>query len=87
MTISFDLPEHVEKSLRESFEDLNLAAKEAAMVELYRQHKLTLHELGQSLGLSRLEADEVLKQHNVNYEFSADEIRRESESLRPAKSA
>jgi len=83
MSVSFELPGELEKSLRRELGDLDQAAKEAALVELYRQHKLTHHELALALGISRLETDAMLKNHGVSYEYSLDDIRRESSSLRP----
>ena len=65
MVISFSLPENLERQLRASLGNLEHTAKEAAMVELYRQGRLTRHELGVALGLSRLETDALLKTHNV----------------------
>jgi predicted HTH domain antitoxin len=65
MAITFELPETVEQHLREEFADIERAAKEAALVELYRQEKLSHGELAQALGLSRYETDAVLKQHGV----------------------
>ncbi len=65
MSISFELPGNIEERLRAEFGDLNQAAKEAALVELYRQERLTHHELATALGISRMEADDVLKRHNV----------------------
>jgi predicted HTH domain antitoxin len=82
MAVNFELPVELEASLRRELGDLDHAAKEAALVELYRQHKLTHHELSQALGISRFEAEALLKIHGVNYEFSLEDIRRESDSLR-----
>ena len=65
MSVTFVLPESLEKELREKLGDLDRAAKEAALVELYRQERLTRHQLGQALGLSRFETDAVLKRHKV----------------------
>ena len=41
MTISFSLPAPIEDSLRAQVGNLDDAAKEAALVELYRQEKLS----------------------------------------------
>ncbi|MDZ4782302.1 MAG: UPF0175 family protein [Planctomycetia bacterium] len=65
MSITFDLPEDVEAQLRRELGDLDQAAKEAALVELYRQGKLSHGRFAESLGISRYEADGVLKRHNV----------------------
>ncbi|MEX2171201.1 MAG: UPF0175 family protein [Pirellulales bacterium] len=65
MSITFTLPAAVEETLRSQFGDLDEAAKEAALVELYRQEKLSYGQLAESLGISRDEANAVLKRHNV----------------------
>ena len=65
MTISFSLPKPVEEFLRARVGDLNATAKEATLVELYRQGKLSHGELAESLETSRDEANAVLKRHNV----------------------
>ena len=69
MTISFTLPPDIEQSLRQSVGDLDGAAKEAALIELYRQDEITQSELGRALGLSRLETESLLKKHNVTEDF------------------
>ena len=65
MPITFRLPEAVEQHLREEFADLDQAAKEATLVELYRQGKITHFELAQALGLSRCQVDGFLKRYGV----------------------
>jgi hypothetical protein len=65
MVISFDLPESLERQLRASLGNLERAAKEAAMVELYRQGRINRRELGVALDLSRFAIDDLLKTHNV----------------------
>jgi predicted HTH domain antitoxin len=64
-TISFQLPDSIEKQLREEIGDLAAAAKEATLVELYRQGQLSHGRFAEALGISRYEADAVLKRHNV----------------------
>jgi predicted HTH domain antitoxin len=81
MAVSFELPRQIEENLRHELGDLNQAAKEAALVELYRQHRLTHHELSEALGVSRFETDGLLKSHGVSCGISVDEVGRESGSL------
>ena len=64
-TISFQLPDNIEKQLREELGDVDAAAKEAALVELYRQGQLSHGKLAEGLGVSRYETDALLKRHNV----------------------
>jgi hypothetical protein len=82
MAITFELPREIEKSLREEVGDLGQAAKEALLVDLYRQEKLTHHELATALGLSAMETDGVLKKHEVFLEMTAEDVIAESEGLR-----
>jgi predicted HTH domain antitoxin len=65
MAVTIQLPPDVEQRLRAENPDLDSEAKEAMLIELYRQEKLTHYELSQTLGLDRFETDAVLKKHNV----------------------
>jgi hypothetical protein len=83
MSIAFNLPADLEKLLRGQFDNLDEAAKEAALVELYRQNKLTHHQLSTALNLSRFETDALLKAHNVTEDLpSEDELASDLERLR-----
>jgi hypothetical protein len=73
MPISFQIPHEIEQSLRRELGDLDQAAKEAALVELYRQEKLTHYELSLALELDRFETDAVLKRHNVTEDLPSPE--------------
>jgi hypothetical protein len=65
MAVKFDLPTDIEQRLRRELGDLDHAAKEAALVELYRQQSLTQPQLAHALGLSRDQTDALLKRHGV----------------------
>jgi hypothetical protein len=83
MAVSFELPSEIERNLRQTLGNLDEAAKEAALVGLYRQRKLTQRELAQALGLTRLETESLLKKHGVTEDLpTADEIERDVEDLR-----
>lgn len=83
MSISFELPAAVEQQLRRDMANLDGVAKEAALVELYRQGKLSHHQLGLSLNMTRCETDNLLKQHNVTEDLmTADELCEQIAALR-----
>jgi hypothetical protein len=83
MAISFILPAEIERQLREELGDLDAAAKEAALVELYRQDRLTHHQLATSLGLDRFETEALLKRHNVTEDLiTHDEYSQQMSQLR-----
>lgn len=65
MPVSFQLPTDLEQNLRHNLNDLDAVAKEALLVSLYRQGKLTHHALSQTLGLDRFETENLLHKHNV----------------------
>lgn len=72
-TVSFQLPDDVERQLRRELGDLDAAAKEAALVELYRQGRLSHGKLAEGLGISRYETDALLKRHNVTEDLLTQE--------------
>ncbi len=73
MAVTVELPADLEQRLREETPDLESHAKEAMLVELYRQEKLTRFELSQALGLDRFETDAVLKKHKVALDLPTSE--------------
>ena len=87
MNINFDLPQDIEQRLRiaEAGADFSRDAKEAYLVDLYRQHKITHHQLGEALGLDRFDTDVLLNRHGVELELSLEEFNAEVASLREVK--
>ncbi len=67
MNVSFDIPQDIEQRLRstKAGADFSRDAKEAYLVDLYRQHKIAHHQLGEALGLDRFDTDALLKRHGV----------------------
>jgi predicted HTH domain antitoxin len=85
MTIIFDIPQDIEQELAASVPDLNAEARETFLVNLYREDRITHHQLAQALGLTRIETDGVLKQHKISSGPSLEELRAEIGSLREAR--
>ena len=81
MNVGFDIPQDIEQQIRSEGVDPNCEAREVYLVELYRQERITQHQLAEALGLSRLETEGVLKRHGVGLELSLEE-RSQVESLR-----
>jgi len=73
MVVNIQLPAELEQRLRQQSADLESEAKQAMLVELYRQDKLSHFELSQALGLERFETDALLKKHNVTEDLATDE--------------
>jgi predicted HTH domain antitoxin len=81
MHISVELPQDIEQELRTNGADLNGEAREAYLVNLYREDRITHHQLAQALGLSRLETEGVLKRYQVSSGVTADEMRVQAVAL------
>jgi Uncharacterised protein family (UPF0175) len=83
MAVTIQLPPDVEQRLRAENANLDSDAKEAMLVELYRQNMLSRYELSLALELSRPETDALLKRHNVTEDLpTADELESDFERAR-----
>jgi hypothetical protein len=82
MNITFEIPTEIEEVLQSTGTDPGRAAKESLLVELYRQRRITHHQLGEALDLNRYEVDGVLKRHNVLLDLSLEDFDAEAASLR-----
>jgi len=83
MTITFDLPENIAKTLAGKWKDLPRAALESLALEAYRAEALTTAELQQLLGYDTAYAlDGFLKEHGVYWDYSPEELERENEDSR-----
>jgi predicted HTH domain antitoxin len=82
MHISFEIPTEIEQEVSGSVADLNAEAREAYLVNLYREDRIAHHQLAQALGLSRLETEGVLKRHQVSSGVTAAEMRAQAAALR-----
>jgi predicted HTH domain antitoxin len=88
MAVTIQLPADVEERLRADSPNLDSEAKEALLIELYRQDRLSHYELSQALGLDRFETDGVLKKYNVSLDLPTEAeiekgLRRLREIARP----
>jgi hypothetical protein len=85
MTIIFELPQEIEREICTNGTDLSGEAREAYLVELYRQDRITHHQLAQALGLTRIETDGLLKHYKVSSGPTLDQLWAEIGSLRDAR--
>jgi predicted HTH domain antitoxin len=85
MTISFELPREIEEQIDLNGASLGREARELLLVELYREDRITHHQLSEALGLTRLETDGVLKRHKVSSGPTLEELRAEIGSLRDSR--
>jgi predicted HTH domain antitoxin len=73
MAITIQFPGQVEDTLRANWGDLDQAAKEALIIESYRQAKISLGDVARGLGLeTRIGAQQWLANHGIplNYDIA-----------------
>ncbi|MGD0389050.1 MAG: UPF0175 family protein [Tepidisphaeraceae bacterium] len=87
MNVTIAIPDELERKLRAETPNLDATAKEAILVALYRQGRLTHKQFSQALGLDRWQTEAVLKKHNVTEDLpSIDEIREQVQVSRNLRS-
>jgi hypothetical protein len=81
--IQIQLPQDLEDQLRRELGDLDQAAKEALLLQAFREDKLSHHELSQALGLDRFETDAFLKEHRITEDLpTLEELEVDRQTLR-----
>jgi len=65
MEVTFRIPDDVAQRLADSGGDVSRLALEALAVEGYREQTLTLYQISEMLGLTRVETEDFLGQHHV----------------------
>jgi DNA-binding transcriptional ArsR family regulator len=83
MTINFHIPPQIVRALARSGRDPAAEFTEAALVEFYRLGWISHGELAEALGMSRSQADAVLRRHQVTEDLlSSEELSTQTERLR-----
>lgn len=79
MQITLEVSEDIARQFAVNREGLSQAALEALAIEGARSGKLSTEQVRRLLGFgTRYEADGFLKQHEVYYTFSAEDVRRDA---------
>lgn len=65
MEVILHIPDDVAKRLSASGADVSRRALEALALEGYREQSLTLYQISEMLGLSRVETEDFLGRHHV----------------------
>lgn len=80
MTLTLELPDSIAQIFA-SRGDLSRQALEALAVDGYRQKLLTQMQVGQLLGLARVETEDFLAKHTPLYDYSMEELEAEADLL------
>ena len=82
MVLTLELPDGIAEALSvRGGTDLSRKALEALAIEGFREKKLSQFQVGQLLGLSRMEAEDLIARHADLYDYDPEELRREAELL------
>ncbi len=81
MSITFELPKEVEQSLRERFGDLSNAAKEAFVVQGYREGRLSVGQVAAVLGKGVVEAHAWLSEKGAPLNYSPGDLEEDRKTL------
>ena len=81
MAIKFELPKKIEEDLRGELGDLDRAAKEALLIECYREGRISLGYLAQALDMGVIEADTWLQKRGVPLNYTPEDLKADVEAL------
>jgi len=82
MIVPLDIPDEIAVQLTAPGHEISRASVEALAIEGYRSGKLTQFQVGQLLGLSRIQAEDFLASHVDLYDYPVEELEAEAERLR-----
>ena len=83
MVLTLEVPDEIARALSGAGQaDPQRFALEALAVEGYRENRLTQKQVGEILGLSRIETEDFLSRHADPGDYEPDRLAREAESLR-----
>ncbi|MCC6123623.1 MAG: UPF0175 family protein [Pirellulales bacterium] len=77
MSVVIDITPETEKLLQAEWGDLNKAAREALIIESYRQGKLSLGQCSEIMGKSLLETEAFFHSRSVDLPLTGEEINRD----------
>jgi hypothetical protein len=81
VTVTLDIPDEIAAQLNTPGQELSRSALEALALEGYRRDKLTQLQVGQLLGLTRIQTEDFLAQYVDLYDYDPAELKREAEAL------
>ena len=82
MAITVDIPQDVEKELREEWPELERRALEAFVVEAYREKKISSYTAGRILGFeSRWKTIDFLSERGVYPNYDVEDFNKDMENL------
>ncbi len=81
MSVTFELPKDVERDLRERFGDLGQVAKEAFLVQSYRENSLSVGQIARILQMGVIETQAWLSERGAQIDYSLQDLEEDRETL------
>jgi predicted HTH domain antitoxin len=81
MSITFDLPQDVERDLRKKYGDLSQAAKEAFLVDSYRESRLSVGQIARSLKKGVIETQAWLSERGAPLSYSMEDLEADRQTI------
>jgi predicted HTH domain antitoxin len=81
MEITIHIPDDLAHSLEQASSDLSRRTLEVVAIDGYRRGSLTQLQVGQLLGLSRIETEDLLARHVALYDYDPAELDREASAF------
>jgi predicted HTH domain antitoxin len=81
MEITIQIPDDLARLLGQGGGDLSRQTLEALAIDGYRRGSLTQLQVGQLLGLSRIETEDLLARHVDLYDYDPAELDREARAF------
>jgi hypothetical protein len=85
MRISFEIPPDIEELLRPDLGGLEVKARDAFLLELYREGRISHAVLRESLGLGFDEIERLIKERGMGQDLSLDEYEEGRAALRASR--
>lgn len=82
MAVTIDISAEAENLLKNEWGDLNRAARDALVIESYRQGKLSLGQCSEILGLSFAETEAFLRSRGVDLGLTMQDVADDMKCLR-----
>jgi predicted HTH domain antitoxin len=79
--IQFQLPEKIEEDLRNGVGDLDEAARDAFLIQSYRDGRLSVGQIGEILGIGVLGAEGWLAERKVELNYSLEDLEADTRTL------
>jgi predicted HTH domain antitoxin len=81
MTVTFDIPDEIASELAAAGEEPSHAALQGLAIDGFRRGRLSQFQVGQLLGLTRIQTEDFLAEHLALYDYDPAELRREAGEL------